>query len=255
MSFLGAQKELFPHYVPTHCRASSRRYLKLCPHARCRTTRRSGREKYIKDLASSGGARHSLKMATPERKQSNYSGAAARESSSQSANIELHPKRNTTTSWKCLILSVALVCLFNPILNSQQQQTGGGTRENLALATNHSHNQRQPSPHTAEHNNSRSLSPPTTGRIGTNASSTRSAGSARTSTSVNSADKPAKRNQLQAPAPAPELTARIATLDDLSHRLDQTRENVSFEMDDTRVPFWNIAHMINSIEQVDLAVG
>lgn len=52
------------------------------------------------------------------------------------------------------------------------------------------------------------------------------------------------------------MSPRIDNLDDVSHRLGQTRENVSLERDnDTRVPFWNIAHMINSIEQIDLALG
>lgn len=75
--------------------------------------------------------------------------------------------------------------------------------------------------------------------------------------SSGTANKPNKRNQLQmTEQQSPkEPTARIETLDDLSHRLDQTRENVPLEMDDTRVPFWNIAHMINAIEQVDLALG
>lgn len=42
-------------------------------------------------------------------------------------------------------------------------------------------------------------------------------------------------------------------LDDISHRLDKVEQNVSQELD-TRIPFWNIAHMINSVEQIDLAL-
>lgn len=32
------------------------------------------------------------------------------------------------------------------------------------------------------------------------------------------------------------------------------RDNKSFENNDNRVPFWNIAHMINSINQIELAI-
>lgn len=62
--------------------------------------------------------------------------------------------------------------------------------------------------------------------------------------------------EVQKQQTAANVSARSQHLDDISHRLEQTSgQNASVQQElDTRIPFWNIAHMINSVEQVELAL-
>jgi hypothetical protein len=159
---------------------------------------------------------------------------------------ELSSKNTPTyaTKLKCLILLAVLIHCFVPVRPEHRLQR---PRDSLAT-TNDSGRQFQAS----------------TGRNGSlpvaNNNNKTQVGDSREApvASTQKPDQPDKRQILSvssADSSPKEPTARIATLDDLSHRLDQTRENVSLVHDDTRAPFWNIAHMINSIEQVDLALG
>uniref|UniRef100_A0A6G1SHX8 Sphingomyelin phosphodiesterase D LspiSicTox-betaIE1ii n=1 Tax=Aceria tosichella TaxID=561515 RepID=A0A6G1SHX8_9ACAR len=176
--------------------------------------------------------------------------------------------RKTTTTNRSIIPSnakrfifvvvVAILCYSTP--TQQLEQQIGQTRNSswpASTTTNHgnqNHNKKLSSTTTSiattsEHRLKGNTSTPIGSRSLDHSIDNKSSSSNNNNNNNNS-----KKNKLPETT-GRELTARIATLDDLSHRLDQTRDNVPLELDDTRVPFWNIAHMINSIEQVDLALG